>query len=207
MPRALPLHHATARELRAAHASYVAHEQRDYAYRVGRHMLAPDSRCDAGFTSPEAIDLLLRMWNGRSTYTSQLTLDSLGELFADTAQERRQFDDRHIATFTPVDQDSIARVFAAFAQLTGGVGAAKALGLLYPRFFPLWATRIAVAYCGRKWSNDRKNPEHYVTFMKYCIEQCTASVTEDEFGPTLLKTLDEWNYCVWTYGWLPDPRM
>ena len=41
--------------------------------------------------------------------------------------------------------------------------------------------------------------------MHCCIEQCSAAVTEQEFGVTLLKTLDEWNYCLWTQGWIPAP--
>ena len=41
--------------------------------------------------------------------------------------------------------------------------------------------------------------------MEQCAEQCTAQVSETEFGPALLKTVDEWNYSIWTHGWLPIP--
>jgi hypothetical protein len=60
--------------------------------------------------------------------------------------------------------------------------------------------------CAVRTTRDKAPPEHYVTFMEYCIQQCTATVDEDDFGESLLKTLDEWNFCVWTKGWLPDPR-
>ena len=51
----------------------------------------------------------------------------------------------------------------------------------------------------------RRSDRSYVDFMHCCIEQCSAAVAEQEFGVTLLKTLDEWNYCLWTQGWIPAP--
>jgi hypothetical protein len=45
-------------------------------------------------------------------------------------------------------------------------------------------------------------PEHYLLFMEYAIEQCTAAVNEEAFGDTLPKVLDEWNYSIWTKKWL-----
>jgi hypothetical protein len=86
----------------------------------------------------------------------------------------------------------------------GPVGAAKALGLLSPRVFPLWDTAIGDAYIGYRWALDKAPPEHYRKFVVYCIEQCTAAVNEEQFGPALLKTLDEWNFCVWTKGGCPS---
>jgi hypothetical protein len=199
MPRALPLHHPTADELRRAHELYVEREQIGYAYRVGRHMLAGSE-----FTAAEAIHLLMRTWNARAKKSRILTVSAVAELLEATVGKFDRFDDRHIVTLVDAERDIVAELYAAFREVLGGVGAAKALSLLSPRFFPIWDTKIAIAYLGYGWATRKAPAEHYLTFIDYAIEQCTAAVTEAEFGEVLLKTLDEWNYAVWTKGWM-DP--
>jgi hypothetical protein len=202
VPKALPLHHPTAAELHAAHDTYVKNEGLDYAYRVGRHMLGDGAA--AGFTAAEAIDLLMRVWNAQSPYTWKLTLDAIATLLAQTAQARAAFDDRDIASLAADEVPAVGAIYGDFRAVLGPVGAAKALGLLHPRVFPLWDTAIGVAYIGHKWSQDLAPPAYYQTFVGYCAEQCTTAVNEAAFGPTLLKRLDEWNFCVWTKGWLAN---
>jgi hypothetical protein len=204
VPKALPLHHPTASELRAAHDTYVANEKRDYVYRVARRMLDGAGE-GAGCTAAEAIVLLLQVWNGRSKYTRALELDAIAALLEQTAEARRVFEHRNIASVAPDELPQIEGIYADFHPLFGGVGAAKALGLLHPRVFPLWDTAIGKAYIGYKWSEPELQPAHYGTFAGLCSEQCTVAVSEEEFGRTLLKTLDEWNFSVWTKGWIPRP--
>lgn len=114
-------------------------------------------------------------------------------------------DGRDIGSLTDDEVDTVAAIYGQFREVLGPVGAAKALGLLNPRVFPLWDTAIGDAYIGSKWALDKAPPEHYRTFVVYCIGQCTAAVNEEQFGPALLKVLDEWNFCVRTKGWLPKP--
>lgn len=202
MPRAFPLYLPTAEELRFAHDAYVARESRDYAYRAARCMLTGEP---TRFTEAEAIDLLLRIWNSRSRYTHKLTLANTDALLAASEATRFQFEDRPITSLESHEHGRVADLFDDFRQLMGPVGAAKALGVLHPRFFPLWDTAIAEAYCGSRWSEVDRCPRHYLEFMGICVEQCSSQVSEEEFGPSLLKTLDEWNYCIWTHGWIPEP--
>ena len=204
MPNAIPLYHPTAAELQQAHDVYVEKEGLDYAWRVGRHMLGDGAA--AGFTASEAIDLLMRIWNAQSPYTWKLTLAVTDGLLAQTAPARAAFDDRAIAELDDDDIETIGDIYGEFRALLGPVGAAKSLGLLNPRVFPLWDTAIADAYIGYAWGRDGAPPDHYRLFVRHCIEQCTTNVSEQQFGPTLLKTLDEWNFCVWTKGWIPKPN-
>ena len=204
MPRAVPIHHPSADELSAAHATYVEHEERNYAWHIARRALI-DPVVGAHLSEREAVDLLLRSWNGRSSYTHQLTLGAIENVVDATSQDRASFDGRALETFNEDDHPVVAEVYLRFRTVMGPTGAAKALGLLHPRFLPIWDSRIGNAYIGYRWSRDKATPEAYLTFVDYCREQCTTDVDEAAFGPTLLKTLDEWNYCIWSKGWLPPP--
>jgi hypothetical protein len=204
MPRALPLHHPTADELRVAHDVYVQREQRDYAYRIARHALT-DGADNVPLARREAVHLLLCSWNSRSRYTGSLTLGMIEDVLGSTAQTCEAFENRDIVSLTADERPMVADVYQRFRAVMGQTGAAKALGLLYPRFFPLWDTSIGVAYIGRKWQELGTPAEYYLAFMDHCIAQCKTVVDERAFGPDLLKTLDEWNYCAWSRGWLPVP--
>ena len=197
MPRALPLHHPTADELRHAHELYVEREPIGYVYRVARHMLSGSE-----FTAAEAIHLLMRTWNARAKKARPLKVPAVAEVLEATSGELNRFEDRHIVTLGEAERGVVADLYDAFSEVLGGVGAAKALSLLSPRFFPIWDTKIAVAYLGYRWTTRKAPAEHYLTFIDYAIEQCTSGVSEAEFGEALLKTLDEWNYAVWTKGWI-----
>jgi hypothetical protein len=200
MAKALPLHHPTIEELHKAHAVYVEKEPVEYVYRVARHMLASEE-----FTPGEAVHLLMRTWNAQSPYTWKLKSVDITGLLEATAAERQKFVNRSVATLAYDERETIAGIYTAFRKLLGGVGAAKALALLHPRFFPIWDRKIAIAHLGHKWSTQLAPAEHYLTFMDYAVEQCTAAVSEAEFGETLLKTLDEWNYGIWTKHWITKP--
>ena len=137
-----------------------------------------------------------------ASHTKLLTLDVLDTLLAVTADARAAFVDRHITSLVDSEESAIADIYRAFREFLGPVGAAKALGLLHSRFFPLWDSKIAIHYVGHSF---RQADDRYVHFMPCCREQCSGAISEQEFGESLLKTLDEWNYCVWTQGWLPEP--
>lgn len=199
MPKALPLHHPTAEELHAAHAVYVEKEARGYAYRLAQHLLA-----DAGFSDGEAVHTLLSIWNSRSSYTRSSTPSTIEALLVETADARSAFDDRPITSLVDAERGAVASIYVAFRTHLGPVGAAKALSVLQPRFFPLWDSDIAYAYLGYKWRKSGATADCYLTFIDYVIEQC-AAVDEAQFGAVLLKTLDEWNYVIWTKGWIDPP--
>lgn len=197
MPKALPLHHPTAGELQNAHAIYIEHEPTAYAYRLTQYLLAGDA-----FSGGEAIHALMRIWTPKGP---QGTPAGIAQVLEATADARGTFAGRPIASLDDNDHASIADIYTAFRTEVGAVGAAKALSVLHPRFFPIWDTKVAIAYIGWKWRNDHAPPAHYLTFMAYAREQCISAVNEAEYGETLLKTLDEWNYAVWRKGWIDAP--
>jgi hypothetical protein len=194
LPKALPLHHPTADELHHAHAVYTEKEPTEYAHRLSRHLLEGDA-----FTAGEALHALLRIWSPKGPKT---TPAGISAVLDKTADARAAFADRHIATLVVAEHHTVKVIYAAFKGAVGQVSAAKALSVLHPRFFPMWDTKIALAYLGWRWRTQGAPPEHYLLFMGYAIEQCTTAVNEDAFGDTLLKVLDEWNYSIWTKKWL-----
>lgn len=66
----------------------------------------------------------------------------------------------------------------------------------------MWDSKFAMHYVG---SGFRNRDSSHVEFMRCCVEQCSTRVSEREIGVSLLKTLDEWNYCIWIQGWMPEP--
>jgi hypothetical protein len=83
----------------------------------------------------------------------------------------------------------------------GPVGAAKALHLLAPRFFPLWDRAIARAF-GFRLGKVGSNGPRYWSFMLDVKRQCLK--LNDQFAecPNVLKWIDEYNYCMYTKGWI-----
>lgn len=180
---------------------YEQREHRAYAYKLARQIISSATPID-GMTEVEAVDLLLRIWNRGASQTKLLSLARLDTLLAITADARAAFEDRHITSLRDAEQSEVEGIYGGFRESLGPVGAATALGLLHPRFFPLWDSKIASHYVGASF---RQSDRSYVDFMHCCAEQRSVGVSEREFGEWLLKTLDEWNYCIWTQGWIPAP--
>ena len=61
-------------------------------------------------------------------------------------------------------------MFQDFEEILGPVGAAKALHLLAPEFFPLWDRAIASAY-GVPLRKVGRNAEQYLAFIRMTREQ------------------------------------
>jgi hypothetical protein len=120
------------------------------------------------------------------------------------------------------DEALEALAFSARKRKTP-VGAAKALHLLAPAYFPLWDQEIAKA-CGCNWHNSAQAATKYLGFMKQV--QATIVSLERQFTTvgrpddvaadqplatflslragrpkTMLKLLDECFYAKYTKGW------
>ena len=80
------------------------------------------------------------------------------------------------------------------------MGAAKALHLLAPQFFPLWDRAIAKAYT-LALRERGKNAERYRLFMVITKRQYEALAREYSTRQNLLKLLDEYNYAHYTKHW------
>lgn len=105
-----------------------------------------------------------------------------------------------VAGFLPALEEA-RDVFAAFDEKLGPVGAAKALHLLAPRFFPLWDTKIAKEYLGGGMKKAGKNADRYLRFMELVQGQCERLPDARTLGRYQLRALDEFNYCRYTKNW------
>jgi hypothetical protein len=84
----------------------------------------------------------------------------------------------------------------------GAVGAAKALHLLGPAFFPLWDRKIAAKY-GQALLAIGLNGDRYWRFMLISQSQHRdLSRHGYQDRRDLLKGIDEYNYCKYTCKWL-----
>lgn len=111
---------------------------------------------------------------------------------------------REIESQTDQDEGPVKELFAAFEEVLYPVGAAKCLHLLAPGFFPLWDGAIAKGY-GLSLGRRGENAGRYWRFMQVAREQ-TRRLGGSFMGDNPLKSLDEYNYCVYTkHLQLPSP--
>jgi hypothetical protein len=124
-----------------------------------------------------------------------------GRLIRDHHSILITFRQRSIQSLKQEDESEVVRVFKAFEEVLGPVGAAKCLHLLAPRFFPLWDRSIAKAY-GLPLKQNGRNAERYWRFMGIVKKQVQSLGGEQAIGRNPLKAIDEYNYCKHTKGWI-----
>ena len=196
----------TVAELKRAHRLYEQNEPRDVFYRVSIELLDMARNEKTTITPPEALSVLLQSWNARY-YVSQHHgrfprehFKGLEKLLKHHEHALAAYRSRSIESLAAEDEETIEALFADFEALLGPVGAAKALHLLAPRFFPLWDRDIAInndCRLGRAGTNASR----YWRFMEFSRDDCVALGGEAKRGTDLLKQLDEFNFCV-ARGWL-----
>ena len=116
--------------------------------------------------------------------------------------------ERMIHSFASDDESQVRRLFSTLtAALKGGkkgeqestVATAKAMHLLAPGFLPLWDNPIAGAY-GQfpMWAHN------YISYCGQMKELASAvqGYLPDPDDCTILKRVDEFNYAVFTQGWV-----
>ncbi len=84
-----------------------------------------------------------------------------------------------------------------FKRVLGPVGAAKALHLFAPKYFPLWDRSIA-----SKAYDVSLDEAGYLAMMLVVKIQLKNIPEIPEVKATLLKLIDEYNYCHYTKSWL-----
>src|SRR5262249_32103368 len=149
----------------------------------------------------EAIAALLRSWHKeyyrwRPAKAKSLVAE-LRELIMEQSETLGELHARLLSELDASDRPAILRLFPLFESKLGPVGTAKALNLLAPNFFPLWDSDIAFEY------GVSLGPRGYFLFMAVTAHQ-VRNVDSDKLpdGMDLLKTLDEYNYCRYTMGWI-----
>jgi hypothetical protein len=191
-------------EIEAARQAFEAHEPRDLFYRAATELVALALDGRTSLSVAEALAVLLQTWNKMfyryRRFDSQHFAD-IERLIRDHRSMLITFRQRSIQSINQEDESEVVRVFKAFEEVLGPVGAAKCLHLLAPRFFPLWDRAIAEAYSLPLKQNGR-NAERYWRFMGIVKKQVQSLGGEQAIGRNPLKAIDEYNYCKHTKGWI-----
>jgi len=192
----------TIQDIEAARLAFEANEPRDLFYRAATELVALALGGKTSLSVAEALAVLLQTWN--KMFYQYRRFDS--RHFADIERLIRDhhsilitFRQRSIQSLNQEDESKVVRVFKAFEEVLGPVGAAKCLHLLAPCFFPLWDRAIAAAY-GLPLRQKARNAERYRRFMEILKEQVQSFDGEQVIGRNPLKAIDEYNYRRHTKG-------
>lgn len=189
----------------AARVKFETIEPRDLFYRAATELLRLAAERQTRLSEAEALAVLLQTWN--ASYYQYRPFDAghfaaIEELLTTHASALAKYRRAIIENLDlKEEQPCITELFTAFERVLGPVGAAKALHLLAPRFFPLWDRQIAEGYrlpLGPTGSNG----DRYWDFMRIAQVQCTALKGQMTGCPNPLKSIDEFNYCKYNKGWL-----
>jgi hypothetical protein len=192
----------TAVTLADARVRYREIEARDLFYRAATDLVrrARDDQ-SSPLSLGEAVAVLLFTWNSAFYRYHPPTVDHVERIEDLLRSTQPALDHWRRAELRPAEilgwPTEILATFTEFETLLGPVGAAKALHLLAPGFFPIWDRTIAAAYrCGLGKAGT--NAERYARFMSHTAEQCERLRGEPGAPADLVKALDEWNYVTYT---------
>jgi hypothetical protein len=195
-------------ELTKLRAQFGAGEPRDLYYRVAGPLLSSALADEnARPTVAEALALLLLSWNSSYYRFRPPDPDHLDRIAALVRRNRAMIDafrGRRLVSLVVDDRDAIARLFDDFERELGIVGAAKALHLLAPDFFPIWDRRIATAY-----GVDLGAPGiglAYAAFAGVFADECRGLASLGVAPEDLVKAVDEVNYVTITMRALKAAR-
>jgi hypothetical protein len=197
-------HRITLADVRAAREAFEAREPRDLFYRAATELVALAVRDPARLTVAEALGVLLQTWN-KNYYRFHKAFDAahfteIDELLRDNRETLAAFRQMSIEDLQDEDGPRVYALFEAFEAVLGPVGAAKALHLLAPAFFPLWDRAIARKYGVPLDGADSKG-DHYWRFFLVTKRQAGELVAQGFEGKPL-KAIDEYNYCKFTKQWI-----
>jgi hypothetical protein len=197
-------HRVTLGDIKKARAAFEGREPRDLFYRAGAELVDLALRGSTSLTVTEALAVLLQTWNKAYYQYRKFDAEHFSEVEALLARHGDTLAHLRQETIENLDlqrESKVLNLFKAFELVLGPVGAAKALHLLAPRFFPLWDRKIAKEYdvaLGVAGSNGNR----YWRFMLVSRDQCLDLTHQGGFQGNPLKALDEYNYCKYTKGWL-----
>jgi hypothetical protein len=190
----------TPTQLEEARRLFETSEPRDLFYRVALELIDLSRGGITEISVAEALSVLLQTWNRRfyiARYRGKFPaahFQRIEELLSRNADDLSACRERRLEDLTADDAAQARALFGAFECILGPVGAAKALHLLAPRYFPLWDRAIATASgCGLGPMGS--NASRYWRFMQLQCAECRELGGEASWGEGLLKQLDEFNYC------------
>ena len=196
-------------DLLLARQKFLQYESRDLFYRVATELVRLALNGQTKISVSEALGTLLQTWNssfyrfhGKFDETHFRTLENVLE---ERSEKWRRWRDRSIESIREDEKDDISEAFTALEMIIGPVGAAKALHLLSPDFFPLWDRTIASRY-GVALKSRGKNDVQYLRFVEITKQQVVGLGNIKLRSQGILKLIDEYNYSVYTKGWLHPSR-
>jgi hypothetical protein len=197
-------HRITLADVRAARQAYQLKEPRDLFYRSAIELVGLALREPARLAVADALAILLQTWN-KNFYRFHKAFDAahfdeIDGLLSQYHSELKAYRQQKIEDLTDADADGVQTLFEDFETVLGPVGAAKALHLLAPTFFPLWDRTIAKKY-GMPLNGPYTKSSNYWSFMLTSKRQSLDLIAEEYTGNTL-KAIDEWNYCHLSKGWI-----
>jgi hypothetical protein len=199
----------TAVQLERGYKEFHAREPRDAMYKTATFLVCHYWGRPAEMA--DSLGVLLLTWNQAFYRYGSFDFGKLEECIAHNMIALEGYRARTILEYTPKDQPHISDLFAQFLvalAIANGtkkgaqspVAVTKALHLLAPCFFPLWDKKIAQVYgCGY----SQRPLEKYIEFMKLSQDMaCRLQSVILPAGKTLLKLIDEYNYAIYTKGWV-----
>jgi hypothetical protein len=188
-------------DLDAAREEFERREPRDLFYRLALDLVTAALRGEGQFTQAEALAIMLQTWNRGYYQRQRITFDeahlaALDDLLVRHAGPLAAARARSIASLEEADRDWVHLLFTGFSGPLGRTGAAKALHLLAPRFFPRWDTKIALA----TYDLYTLDARDYWRLMVAVQEQVRAVGGDDALGRNAVRAIDQYNYCRYTLG-------
>jgi hypothetical protein len=197
------------KQLQEGYLAFQQKERRDAMYKTATFLVEHFWGHPAEVA--EGLGVLLLIWNAAFYRRGPFDFDALEQCIAINQALLNEYRKRDILTYTPKDDTRIRPLFEAFIEALricegkckgrgSPVGAAKALHLLAPSFFPLWDEKIARGY-GCYYNVDA--PGQYIAFLrqtKEIAEELASSVNVP--GKTLIKLIDEYNFAKYTKRWV-----
>jgi hypothetical protein len=194
----------SANALKRARKAFEANEPRNLFYRAATELVDLALQGATALTVAEALAVLLQTWN-KAYYQyrkfDNVHFNDIENLLAENKLVLASYRPKTIDQLDEADRTAIENLFQSFERVLGPVGAAKALHLLAPNFFPLWDRAIAKAYnleLGRAGSNG----ERYWQFLTISKRQCRDLRRDNPNCQDPLKSIDEYNYCRYTKKWV-----
>lgn len=192
----------TMEQLENARTLFEAYEPRDLFYRAATELVSLALEGKATLSISESLAVLLQTWNAMYYRFHPFNAEhfrAFESLVSSRSSALAVYRSRGIVDLTADEFPAISDVFTAFETVLGPVGAAKALHLLAPHFFPLWDRKIAKSY-GISLRPSGHNSAEYLRFMMIVVRQVEHLDCHGN-REGLLKRIDEFNYCRFTKGW------
>lgn len=194
----------TLTDLRWARETFERAEPRNLFYRLATMVMDLGEVPGAAFSRAEGLAVLLQTWNEGYYRRLRHQFDAahfaaIERLLSEFEPELAVCRGRSIETLEAANETTSRQLFHTFEGVLGQTGAAKALHLLAPRFFPLWDAAIAVQAYGLY----RRDDIDYWQLMRSTHRQVVGFGGEAALGRNALKAIDEYNYCRYTLGRVP----